>query len=85
MSYKIKPLSGFPELLPEEQRVLDGFIETIRHNYELYGFSRIETPAVERKSTLVSKGGNEKEIYALSRLSAAEGESAETEMALHFG
>ncbi|NCU42520.1 MAG: histidine--tRNA ligase, partial [Candidatus Moranbacteria bacterium] len=51
--------------------------------YELFGFSPIETPAVERKEVLTSKGGNEKEIYSLARLAGSEGTS-ETEMALHF-
>jgi histidyl-tRNA synthetase len=84
MSKQIAPLSGFPELLPEEQLVFERFLNIVRRNYALYGFVPIETPAVERKSTLVSKGGDEKEIYAISRLASGEGESGDTEMALHF-
>ena len=79
-----KPISGFPELLPEGQLVLNRCIAIIRETFELSGFAPIETPSVERKETLTAKGGNEKEIYALSRLSAAQGENAETDVALHF-
>lgn len=79
-----KPLSGFPELLPAEQIVFNRCVAIIRDTFERYGFSPIETPAVERKDVLTSKGGNEKEIYALARLSAGPGESADTDLALHF-
>jgi histidyl-tRNA synthetase len=79
-----KPMSGFPELLPEQQRVFNRCIDIIRRNFELSGFTPIETPAVERKEVLTSKGADEKEIYALSRLFAGEGESPDTEFALHF-
>lgn len=79
-----KPMSGFPELLPEQQLVFNRCLDIVRRAFERYGFAPIETPAVERKDVLTSKGGNEKEIYALSRLSAGPGESAETEFALHF-
>ncbi|MCS7055110.1 MAG: histidine--tRNA ligase [Thermoflexales bacterium] len=77
-------MSGFPELLPEQQLVFNRCLDVVRRTFERYGFAPIETPAVERKEVLTSKGGNEKEIYALSRLSAGPGESAETEFALHF-
>ncbi len=77
-------MSGFPELLPEQQLVFNRCLDIVRRTFERYGFTPIETPAVERKEVLTSKGGNEKEIYALARLSAGPGESAETEFALHF-
>lgn len=79
-----KPISGFPELLPEGQIVFNRCIGIIRETFELYGFAPIETPSVERKETLTAKGGDEKEIYALSRLSARAGENTETDVALHF-
>jgi histidyl-tRNA synthetase len=79
-----QPISGFPEWLPEVKILENRIMEIIRRNYELYGFVPIETSAVERSETLTSKGGNEKEIYSLSRLAAEEGESNTTEMALHF-
>jgi histidyl-tRNA synthetase len=79
-----KPMSGFPELLPEQQLVFNRCISIIRRNFELSGFAPIETPAVERKEVLTSKGGDEKEIYAITRLFTGEGESSDTEFALHF-
>jgi histidyl-tRNA synthetase len=81
---KLTAISGFPEFLPPEQILFAKVLDIIREGYELYGFSPIETPAVERKEVLTSKGGNEKEIYALSRLAAGEGENPNTELALHF-
>jgi histidyl-tRNA synthetase len=79
-----KPISGFPELLPAEQLVFNRCLDIVRATFEHYGFTPIETPAVERKDVLTSKGGNEKEIYALARLAAGPGESVDTEFALHF-
>lgn len=81
---KIAPISGFPEYLPAEQKVFTHMMDTIRAHYELYGFAQIETPAVERVDTLSAKGGNEKEIYALRRLAAQEGQKDEKDLALHF-
>ena len=79
-----KPMSGFPELLPEQQIVFNCCLNIVRTNFELFGFAPIETPSVERKEVLTSKGGEEKEIYAISRLMAGPDESTDTEFALHF-
>ena len=81
---KLNSVSGFPEFLPAEQILFNGMLEVVRKGFERFGFSPIETPAVERKDILMAKGGNEKEIYALSRLAAEPGESPETDLALHF-
>ncbi|HET8728621.1 MAG TPA: ATP phosphoribosyltransferase regulatory subunit, partial [Alphaproteobacteria bacterium] len=81
---KPQPISGFPEWLPEEKLVEERLLRVIRREFERFGFTPIETPAVERKEILTAKGIVEKEIYALSRLAAAEGEDPSTEMALHF-
>ena len=79
-----KPVSGFPELLPEQQIVFNRCLDIVRSNFELFGFAPIETPAVERKDILTSKGGEEKEIFALARLFTEANESPETDVALHF-
>ena len=86
MTSDIKPISGFPEWLPQEKVVEEDFLGKIRSVFRLHGFSPIETPAVERASTLVAKGGNEKEIYKISRLHAAGNptESGDNDLALHF-
>lgn len=79
-----KPISGFPELLPDAQIVFNRCLQIVRETYELFGFAPIETPAVERKEILTSKGGDEKEIFALTRLFTRPDESPETDLALHF-
>ena len=61
----IKPISGFPEWLPQEKVIEEDFLEKIRSVFRLHGFCPIETPAVERAGTLIAKGGNEKEIYKI--------------------
>ncbi|MEQ8965959.1 MAG: histidine--tRNA ligase [Azospirillaceae bacterium] len=82
---KPRPVSGFPEWLPEEKAVEERLLRLIRTQFERFGFAPIETPAIERKEVLTAKGVADKEIYALSRLAAeSEGGDASTEMALHF-
>lgn len=80
----IKPISGFPEWLPEEKLVEERFLAKIGRVFQLHGFSPIETPAIERASTLIAKGGNEKEIYKIGRLHASSESSDDNDLALHF-
>jgi histidyl-tRNA synthetase len=79
---KPSKISGFPEWLPEQKIAEDKIIGTIKGIYESYGFVPIETPAVELLTTLGSKGVVDKEIFAVKRLRAEEGEEAE--LGLHF-
>ena len=84
---KVKPalLRGFDqEYLPHEQLQFNALIDVVRRNFELFGFLPIETPSAERVEVLTSKGGVEKEIYALSRLAAAEDDEASAKGALRF-
>ncbi|MEO3705484.1 histidine--tRNA ligase [Trichormus azollae] len=48
--------SGFPEFLPSEKRLEVYLIDIIRRVFESYGFTPIETPAVERLEVLQAKG-----------------------------
>ncbi len=48
--------SGFPEFLPGEKRLETYLMDTIRQVFERYGFTPIETPAVERLEVLQAKG-----------------------------
>src|SRR3954470_3013935 len=79
---KIRPISGFPEWLPEqrlvEQQVLDG----LRAKFELYGFAPVETRSVELLETLLAKGETDKEIYALKRL--ADPDEGDAGFGLHY-
>jgi len=84
---KVKPalLKGFDqEFLPHEQLQFNALVELIRRNFERFGYLPIETPSAERIEILTSKGGAEKEIYALSRLAAAEDDEAAARGALRF-
>jgi histidyl-tRNA synthetase len=84
---KVRPalLRGFDqEYLPQDQLQFNRLIEIIRRNFELYGFLPIETPSAERREVLTSKGGVEKEIYALTRLAEAGDDEAATKGALRF-
>jgi histidyl-tRNA synthetase len=85
---KVRPalLKGFDqEYLPQEQLQFNNLIEIARRNFELFGFLPIETPSAERIEVLTSKGGVEKEIYALSRLAAgADDDEAAIKGALRF-
>lgn len=76
----ISNISGFPEYLPEYQIVFNKIIDMIKEKFELYGFSPLDTPAVERVSTLLAKG-NDNEIYGIYRL----GDPGDTkDLALRF-
>jgi histidyl-tRNA synthetase len=79
-------ISGFPEYTPEEQLAFNRLLDVIRQGYERFGFSAIETPAVERREVLLAKAGseNEKQIYSLARLAAKADEDDSTGLALHF-
>jgi histidyl-tRNA synthetase len=58
--------SGFPEFLPSEKRLEQYLMDTIRQVYESYGFTPIETPAVERLEVLQAKGNQgDNIIYGL--------------------
>ena len=84
------PLSGFPELLPDQRVVEQHVLDSLRHTFELYGFSSIETRAVEPLSVLLRKGEIDKEVYVVRRLHAEPADSADDgagsadQLALHF-
>ena len=48
--------SRFPKFLPGEKRLEVYLLDTIRGVFESYGFTPIETPAVERLEVLQAKG-----------------------------
>lgn len=79
----LRPISGFPELLPGEQITFNRTVATIRKGFEKAGAVPVETPAVERVETLLSKGGIDKEVYGLKRLKDNESND-DSDLALHF-
>ena len=68
---KIKPrtLSGFMELLPAPQMQMERIMEILRRTYALYGFTPLDTPAIESAEVLLAKGGGEteKQIYRFQK------------------
>ena len=50
---------GTRDFLPNDVRRRQYIIDTLKRNFELYGFSPIETPAFENLSTLTGKYGEE--------------------------
>ncbi|MBP3633793.1 MAG: histidine--tRNA ligase [Oscillospiraceae bacterium] len=67
----IKPrtLSGFMELLPAPQVQMERVMEVLRKTYSLYGFTPLDTPAIEAADVLLAKGGGEteKQIYRFQK------------------
>lgn len=85
MATKLAPISGFPEYLPAQQRAFDAITTKIRQAYESFGYTSLETAAVERTETLVSKGIDAKEVYGLRRLAAGDDDTTGAkELALRF-
>ncbi|HEU5038182.1 MAG TPA: histidine--tRNA ligase [Nocardioides sp.] len=83
MSNKPTPLSGFPELLPEQRFVEQQVIDTLRRTFELHGFAGIETRSVEPMDQLLRKGETSKEVYVLRRLQEADA-ATDSGIGLHF-
>lgn len=79
------PISGFPEWSPAERILEQRMLDRIREVFERFGFSPIETPAVERNAALTAKGGadTERQIYGLTGLHPQSGGGAR-EYSLHF-
>jgi histidyl-tRNA synthetase len=86
--YKPKPVSGFPEWLPDVRMVEQQWLDHIRRIFESYGYCSIETPAVEELNVIQAKGGDggadvDKEVYVIERLHKEENDK-EARLALHF-
>lgn len=62
-------LSGFTELLPEDQIVFNQMLEIIRTTYESFGFLPLDTPVIELSEILLAKAGGEteKQIYRFQK------------------
>lgn len=75
------------ELLPREQIAFQRMLDTIRWNYERFGFLPVETPVFELSETLLTKSGGETErqVYFVQSTGALakEGEGL-PELALRF-
>jgi histidyl-tRNA synthetase len=79
------------ELLPREQIAFQRMLDTIRRNYERFGFLPVETPVFELSETLLTKSGGETErqvyfVQSTGALAKTEAGSAEglPELAMRF-
>lgn len=82
---KPRPISGFPEWSPAQTLAEQTFLRGAISAYESYGYTPLDTPAVERVEILAAKGVVDKEIYALERLKAeSRKEGATPELGLRF-
>jgi histidyl-tRNA synthetase len=79
-------MPGVLELLPEEQRIFAGMLETIRQSFERFAFAPVETPAVEYSEILLTKEGGETErqVYFVTPTGTLEREGRTPELALRF-
>ncbi|MCA9705888.1 MAG: histidine--tRNA ligase [Myxococcales bacterium] len=80
---KIRPISGFPEWLPEQRIIEQRLLDEVRRHFELFGFRPVDTRAVEPLDRLVHQGSTDKEIYVVRRLHADPDQSDDT-LGLHF-
>ena len=68
---KVQPrtLSGFMELLPPQQVMMETMMEILRTTYARYGFTPLDTPVIESSEVLLAKGGGEteKQIYRFTK------------------
>ena len=71
-------LPGFMELLPSDQILFNKMKETIKKNYEKFGFLPIDTAVIEKSEVLLVKSGGETEqqVYRFKKGS--------TDMSLRF-
>ncbi len=79
------------ELLPHDQIAFQRLLDTIRRNFERFGFLPVETPVMELSEVLLTKSGGETErqvyfVQSTGALNKTEGGSGEgmPELALRF-
>ncbi|MGB8636168.1 MAG: histidine--tRNA ligase [Rhodanobacteraceae bacterium] len=80
-----RTMPGVLELLPLEQIAFQRMLDTIRRNYERFGFLPIETPVMEFADVLLTKSGGETErqVYFVQSTGALEKGDA-PDLALRF-
>ena len=61
MAMKKKPVTGMKDILPREMEIRDYAIGLIKETYKTFGFTSVETPAMEHIENLSSNQGGENE------------------------
>ena len=71
MKNKVEPktLSGFMELMPQDQILFSNIKRTIEEVYASYGYYELDTPIIESSEVLLAKAGGEteKQIYRFQK------------------
>jgi histidyl-tRNA synthetase len=82
---KPRTMPGVMELLPLDQIAFQDMLDTIRANYERFGFLPVETPAIELTDVLLTKTGGETErqVYFVQSTGSLK-QGGEPELALRF-
>ena len=64
-----RTLSGFMELLPNDQILFNQMMNTIEETYQRFGFLPLDTPIIELSEVLLAKAGGEteKQIYRFNK------------------
>ncbi len=80
-----RTMPGVMELLPLDQIALQQMLDTIRRNFERFGFLPVETPVMEFSDVLLTKQGGETErqVYFVQSTGAL-GQNTKPELALRF-
>ncbi|BFI96450.1 MAG: histidine--tRNA ligase [Rhodanobacter sp.] len=80
-----RTMPGVLELLPLDQIAFQRMLDTIRRNYERFGFLPVETPAIEYADVLLTKTGGETErqVYFVQSTGALE-QGEKPDLALRF-
>src|SRR5258705_13514458 len=85
MSVQPRTPQGVMELLPAQQIAFQRMLDTVRANFERFGFLPIETPVFEVADVLLTKSGGEteKQVYFVQSTGAIE-QQKKPELALRF-
>ena len=80
-----RTMPGVLELLPLDQIAFQGMLDTVRRNFERFGFLPVETPVMEFADVLLTKSGGETErqVYFVQSTGALE-QGDKPELALRF-
>jgi histidyl-tRNA synthetase len=80
-----RTMPGVMELLPPDQIAFQRMLDTIRRNFERFGFLPIETPVMEFSDVLLTKQGGETErqVYFVQSSGALE-QGGKPDLALRF-
>jgi histidyl-tRNA synthetase len=80
-----RTMPGVMELLPLDQIAFQDLLDTVRRNFERFGFLPIETPVMEFSDVLLTKQGGETErqVYFVQSTGAME-QGGKPDLALRF-